>query len=244
MKIYLAGENKRDLTRTHWRYRLTIGACERVVAGQWDPKKKAILGAYHYAGPFIPVERIEDPNIPGHRFGEHELRCAAIRSSDLVFTWLPSMMALYELGIAYGAGIKTAVAGPPGFWEAGGVGLMHVDYELRCDAAPTALVEAVKRVQASGHFFNGVWRRMVGKFGSECIVCGDQTEIGDDIMWRKKSEEAKGGEVCHPECFVLNAPAKVMDKDLQAVGMELLRKRVRRLEEENSRLHETIQDLA
>ena len=236
MKVYLAGENKVDRSCTHWRHQLTIGACGRA-AGDWNPAVKAILGAYHYTGPFIPVSDTEP-------FTEHKLRCAAIRSSDLVFTWLPTVMAVYELGIAQGVGTPTVLAAPPGFWEAGGVSPVHVGYELRCDSAAVAIIEAVKIVKASGHFFNGVWRKMVGKFGSPCFICGDETEPGEDIMWRKKSEEIKAGEVCHVECFVLNAPAKAMDQDLQAVGMELLRKRVRSLQEENTRLLETVQDLA
>lgn len=234
MKIYLAGANAVDSTRTHWRYQLTVSACENVKTGYWEPTQKAILGAYHYTGPFV------------FGAGQHsasDLRSAAIRSSDLVFTWLPSSMALYELGVARGFGVRTVAAAPPGFWETTSCQDM-VDYQVSALAPSSALIEAIKYVKNSGHFFNGVWRRMVGKWGSACHICGGHTEVGENIMWRRKDDAAKGGDVCHLECFVLNAPARVMDKDLQAVGMELLRNRVRKLEEENSRLVETIQDLA
>lgn len=236
MKIYLAGEL--SSLSEHWRYQLTVGACERP---KWDfePVKKAILGAYHYTGPF-PRYPEQDPEEWFRR------RVAAIRCSDLVFSWLPDQVAAFEVGVAIGAGVKAAVAAPSGFWEttAADSMLWGATFYLSAVGAGPALVEAIKKVNSSEHYFNGVWRKMVGKFGGECKLCGDRIEPGEDIMWRKESDESRSGEVCHLECFLLNAPARVMDEDLQAAGMEVLRNRVRKLEEDNRRLMETVQDLA
>lgn len=238
MKIYLAGVHKRG-DMNSWQYQLTLGRCDHVVAGYWEPSKKGILGSYDYAGPFIPVEQVEDPDIPGVRFKEHDLRLAALRCSDVVFSWMPDVTAFWELGVARGARVKTIVASPSGIYD-----WLGPDYQVHATSPPTALIEALKQFKDSGHFFNGVWRKMISKWANTCAICGDANEIGDDIMWRKKDEEARGGDVCHVECFVLNAPYKKMDKELQALGMGLLRKRVRRLEQENDRLVETVQDLA
>ncbi len=248
MRIYLAGAHRRDDVHS-WRYQLTLGRCDRVVAGFWEPSKKAILGQFHYSGPFIPVERIEDPDIPGVRLQENELRCSAIRCSDLVFSWQPDLVALYELGLARGNGVKTSVSGTPGFWEAMKKGAAElnaigVEFPLTAPAPAAGIIEAVRELKASGHFFNGVWRKMVSRYNNGCVICGEGNEIGEDIMWRKKSADAKGGDVCHVECFVLNAPRHKMSKDLQTVGMDLLRNRVRKLEQENALLLETVRDLA
>lgn len=241
MKIYFAGFNPQGDVNS-WQYQLTVGKCDMVKDDVWLPVKKAILGSYDYAGPFTPVESTGRVGLTS-KYEEHDLRRAAIRCSDLVFSWMPDHMALWELGLARGAGVKTAVAGPAEHWHRTGMSSIGVDYKLEAAAAPLALIEAVKALNAEGHWANGVWRKMVSKWGSACMICGDSTEVGDDIMWRKKNEEDRGGDVCHIECFALNAPYAKMDQSLQEVGMGLLRKRVKEVEAEKARLIETIQDL-
>lgn len=38
------------------------------------------------------------------------------------------------------------------------------------------------------------WRRLTANYDSECPVCGEPIEVGDQVMWRK------GEEAVHPGC--------------------------------------------
>ena len=236
MRVFLAGAPRAN----DWRCSLTNDAPEKYASGDvWDVVR---CRDFYYTGPFFG----EGGTII--EFKSYVQACkGGILSSDLVYGWAGDCDVdadtLWALGYACGNSIRTAI----GAATSGMVNVMRA-FADQCLVAvsPGDGLNQILRGPAPDRFFQQPWRKIKAKFDTtRCELCKETMTIGDDIMWLKADPaQNRNAQVAHMDCFFQGVPARSLPVGLQKASIDVLRSKAESLEEENSRLIETIKDLS
>lgn len=237
LNIYLAGELASAPDRD---WRSDIVKSENLVAdvteaGMWPIYKKAVRRAHHYTGPYYNHPGEDELTVDEAT----SLRATALLQANMVFYYMglsSDPTAMFELGFAVGAGIPTAICKPPNghnpdreqfpIWLV----LKGVDLVATHSKPAEAFDLAIPKVRGLVNDNpNARWAYMTeNKWGSDCYYCGDETEKGLPFMWKKNEGRSY---TAHIECFVKQAPARVVEASAKKEMLDTL---IEVLREENA----------